>query len=285
MVNIKVNKLSSVKTQLPYEYYHLPFCKPEKIINSAENLGEVLRGDRIENSMYQIEMRMDEYCKVLCKVPINDKKHAQRFEKFIRDGYRVNMILDNLPVAMVRYRTDNSRTVKSYQRGYPVGYVDKFVDKFGGTTGQEKKKGKSKAAVFINNHLRFTILYHRDAETDLSRIVGFEVEPFSVEHSYDEPWDPLHTKLFTCNQAEGKTVTHEMEPMRIYKGAQVIFTYDVLFKPSQIKWASRWDTYLLMMDDQIHWFSIINSAMIVLFLSGKYTSAIILPAYLPIYHL
>ena len=51
LVNIKVNKLSSVKTQLPYEYYHLPFCKPDKIVNSAENLGEVLRGDRIENSM------------------------------------------------------------------------------------------------------------------------------------------------------------------------------------------------------------------------------------------
>lgn len=37
---------------------------------------------------------------------------------------------------------------------------------------------------------------------------------------------------------------------------------------SEVKWASRWDTYLMMMDDQIHWFSIINSVMIVLFLSG-----------------
>ena len=37
---------------------------------------------------------------------------------------------------------------------------------------------------------------------------------------------------------------------------------------SEIKWASRWDTYLLMTDDQIHWFSIVNSLMIVLFLSG-----------------
>jgi len=37
---------------------------------------------------------------------------------------------------------------------------------------------------------------------------------------------------------------------------------------SKVKWASRWDTYLLMTDDQIHWFSIINSLMIVLFLSG-----------------
>ena len=37
---------------------------------------------------------------------------------------------------------------------------------------------------------------------------------------------------------------------------------------SDVKWASRWDTYLLMSDDQIHWFSIVNSLMIVLFLSG-----------------
>lgn len=37
---------------------------------------------------------------------------------------------------------------------------------------------------------------------------------------------------------------------------------------SDIRWASRWDTYLKMTDDQIHWFSIVNSVMIVLFLSG-----------------
>ena len=41
-----------------------------------------------------------------------------------------------------------------------------------------------------------------------------------------------------------------------------------LLQQSDIRWASRWDTYLLMTDDQIHWFSIINSLMIVLFLSG-----------------
>ena len=41
-----------------------------------------------------------------------------------------------------------------------------------------------------------------------------------------------------------------------------------MLQQSDIRWASRWDTYLLMTDDQIHWFSIINSLMIVLFLSG-----------------
>ena len=43
----------SVKN-LPYDYYSLPYCRPDKIVSSAENLGEVLRGDRIENSPYQV---------------------------------------------------------------------------------------------------------------------------------------------------------------------------------------------------------------------------------------
>lgn len=51
---LKVNKLTSTKTQLPYEYYSMPYCRPEKIMPSAENLGEVLRGDRIENSPYEV---------------------------------------------------------------------------------------------------------------------------------------------------------------------------------------------------------------------------------------
>ena len=54
MLKVKVNKLTSTKTQLPYSYYSLPYCRPEKIVDSAENLGEVLRGDRIENSAYEV---------------------------------------------------------------------------------------------------------------------------------------------------------------------------------------------------------------------------------------
>ena len=38
---------------------------------------------------------------------------------------------------------------------------------------------------------------------------------------------------------------------------------------SDVVWASRWDTYLAMSDVQIHWFAIVNSVVIVLFLSGK----------------
>lgn len=91
LIGLKVNKLSSVKNVLPYEYYSLPYCRPEKIEQSAENLGEVLRGDRIENSLYQIQMRVDEQCKVLCRITALTTAQAKAFRTKIDDDYRVNM--------------------------------------------------------------------------------------------------------------------------------------------------------------------------------------------------
>lgn len=58
------------------------------------------------------------------------------------------------------------------------------------------------------------------------------------------------------------------EPQEDKPGDEVIFTYDVVFRASDTTWAQRWNTYLMGGDEQIHWFSIINSVMIVLFLSG-----------------
>lgn len=260
IVFMKVNKLTSTKTQLPYDYYTMPYCKPNPIVYSAENLGEVLRGDRIENSLYSLEMRNDMQCSVVCKIDSLSEQQTKDFETKIEEEYRVNMILDNLPVAMVKIRATEDgegETVerKTYERGYPVGFKASVEE-----GGEEKS--------FLHNHLRFTILYHKDQETDLSRIVGFEVEPFSVKHEFEEPWDDVSPTLTTCNPGRMQYVTHGLAPQIVEEGSEVIFSYDVLYKQSDIRWASRWDTYLLMVDDQIHWFSIINSMMIVLFLSG-----------------
>jgi transmembrane 9 superfamily protein 2/4 len=50
---------------------------------------------------------------------------------------------------------------------------------------------------------------------------------------------------------------------------QIIYTYDVKWERSDVTWARRWDVYLhANPDDEIHVFSIINSLMIVLFLSA-----------------
>eukprot|EP01023_Acetabularia_acetabulum_P005269 TRINITY_DN12148_c0_g1_i1.p2 TRINITY_DN12148_c0_g1~~TRINITY_DN12148_c0_g1_i1.p2 ORF type:complete len:227 (-),score=28.91 TRINITY_DN12148_c0_g1_i1:197-877(-) len=204
-------------------------------------------------------MRTDESCKILCRIEALSDVQTKVFQERIEDDYRVNMILDNLPVGMVKFREEEggmTQRIKTYERGFAVGLLALIQD-----NSEEYK-------YFLNNHLRFTILYHFDAVTDLSRIVGFEVEPFTVEHSYDGSFDGQETKLDTCNVGKQIRVSHEQKPQAVEEGKEVIFTYDVIFQKSEIKWASRWDTYLLMMDDQIHWFSIINSLMIVLFLSG-----------------
>ncbi|KAJ0800140.1 putative nonaspanin (TM9SF) [Helianthus annuus] len=44
---------------------------------------------------------------------------------------------------------------------------------------------------------------------------------------------------------------------------------------SDIKWESRWDTYLLIDDDQIHWFPILNSLMNVLLILAVVAAGIL----------
>ncbi|GJN15513.1 hypothetical protein PR202_gb02434 [Eleusine coracana subsp. coracana] len=249
---VKVNKLTSTKTQLPYSYYSLPFCKPNTIVDSAENLGEVLRGDRIENSPYVFEMREPKMCQVVCKTTINEKQ-AKEIKEKIEDEYRVNMILDNLPLVVPIARQDKDAVV--YQGGYHVGVKGQYA-------------GNKDEKYFIHNHLTFLVKYHKDETTELSRIVGFEVKPFSINHQFEGAWNDKQTRLTTCDPHANKVVINSDTPQEVEAGKEIIFTYDVSFEESEIKWASRWDTYLLMTDDQIHWFSIVNSLMIVLFLSG-----------------
>ncbi|XP_077222413.1 transmembrane 9 superfamily member 8-like [Tasmannia lanceolata] len=253
LLQVKVNKLSSTKTQLPYSFYSLPFCRPEAIVDSAENLGEVLRGDRIENSPFVFRMREPQMCNIVCKTTL-DAKAAKDFKEKIEDEYRVNMILDNLPL-VVPIKRQEQESATFYQHGFHVGLKGQY-------TGNKDEKH------FIHNHLSFLIKYHQDAQTDSARIVGFEVKPFSVKHEYDGEWMNEKTRLTTCDPHAKRLVLNSDSPQEVKDKEDIIFTYDVQFKASDVKWASRWDTYLLMSDDQIHWFSIVNSLMIVLFLSG-----------------
>ena len=64
----KVEALTSVRTQLPYEYYVLQFCRDGIDMSNQEalNLGEVLRGSRIYNTPYTFIMGMNQNCRILC---------------------------------------------------------------------------------------------------------------------------------------------------------------------------------------------------------------------------
>lgn len=267
MIDIKVNKLDSVQTQLPYAYYSLPFCQPAVIEEAAENLGEVLSGDMIETSPYEVLMRFEEACKVLCMIDYTADELAQ-FEEKIREEYRINWIVDNLP-ATTKFYTDTTDADEDgnpifyphYEKGFPLGYV-------GGVDNWDLP-GKS-GDVYINNHVRLTIQYHEETTFEGYRVVGFEVEPFSIQHQLDGAYAGSKTKLKTCSPLN-LVGQGNRQPQAINlggKGTSVVWTYDVRWEPSDVKWASRWDTYLKMTDSQIHWFSIFNSIMIVLFLSG-----------------
>lgn len=50
-VELQVVLLTSTKTQIPFDYYHAPYCQPDKITKEAENLGEVrfVRWRRVES--------------------------------------------------------------------------------------------------------------------------------------------------------------------------------------------------------------------------------------------
>lgn len=97
-------------------------------------------------------------------------------------------------------------------------------------------------------------------------------------------WKPGKPTVFGTNSV----------PQEIVADNEVAFTYDVSFEvysfvintslvlplpfsflldfilcqSGNIRWVSYWDSYLYMNGDQIHWFLIINSLIIVLFLSG-----------------
>lgn len=52
-LSVKTRKLASPKN-LALDFYSLKFCKPKQTYNSAGNLGELLFGDNIQNSLYNV---------------------------------------------------------------------------------------------------------------------------------------------------------------------------------------------------------------------------------------
>eukprot|EP00971_Amphidinium_carterae_P033122 651981-Amphidinium_carterae.1 len=111
---------------------------------------------------------------------------------------------------------------------------------------------------YVHNHVRLDLKYHQHDEDDGGYyVVGFEVQPATVVQNLREgngigcKEDGVPNRLFDLEDHD-----------------RISYTYDVVWTPSQIRWASRWDNYLKMSGGQIHWFSILNSLMIMLFLSG-----------------
>ncbi len=156
------------------------------------------------------------------------------------DKYRINWLVDNLPAASKWYTVPESedevdpeqpvKLVPHYDKGFDLGFV-----------GSADVPNSEPDVKYIYNHVHLIIYYHDDpANYKGSRIVGFEVDPYSIKHKM-EKGDPSDTnKPKTCDftRREGATQT-EYEPQRVsdIKKAEdktIIWTYDVTWRVSLV---------------------------------------------------
>ncbi|KAJ0265476.1 hypothetical protein HA466_0017530 [Hirschfeldia incana] len=268
-LNVKVNSLTSIETEMPFSYYSLPFCQPpEGIKDSAENLGELLMGDRIENSPYRFKMFKNESEIFLCQTEKLSGDGFKLLKKRIDEMYQVNPMLDNLPA--IRYTKKDGYVLR--WTGYPVGI-------------------KVQDVYYVFNHLKFKVLVHKYEEAaNVARVmgtgdaaeviptmgkgkesdepgymvVGFEVVPCSFAHNADSTKKlKMYERYTTPIKCDSTSVS-----MSVKEGQSIVFSYEVSFEESDIKWPSRWDAYLKMEGSKVHWFSILNSLMVITFLAG-----------------
>uniref|UniRef100_A0A8C8LN08 Transmembrane 9 superfamily member n=2 Tax=Oncorhynchus tshawytscha TaxID=74940 RepID=A0A8C8LN08_ONCTS len=257
-IEIFVNRLDSVESVLPYEYTAFDFCAIDSEKRPSENLGQVLFGERIEPSPYKFEFKKKVDCKPVCTKSYNtnkpeDKAHLDFLKKGMLLNYQHHWIVDNMPVTWC-YDVEDGQ--KFCNPGFPIGcYVTE--------AGRPKdacvvnSDFKDKDTFYVFNHVDITIHYHVvENEAAGARLVAAKMEPKSYKHTKVEAPDCAGGPMYLNNKFSGEL--------------KIGYTYSVQFvEDTHIRWASRWD-YILesMPHTNIQWFSIMNSLVIVLFLSG-----------------
>jgi len=262
IIPIRVNSLTSSNTVEPMWYYDLPFCEPDVIRETHENLGEILAGDRIETSAYEIRAGVTEQCKTLCARSLTGNQ-VRVLSSAIENEYRVNLLLDNLPVG-IRVEGRSSQAAVGNMNdfngilrpGYPLGKHPQ------GENGEESH-------VLLYNHVQFNILYEEADDEGGVRVIGFEARPRSIDHELQADGQSVLDEE-ACDQSAGQ---RPLELQRnVDAGAatttKVVFTYSVTWERTEVRWGDRWDLYLRTTAVQAHWFSIISSSVVVLLLTG-----------------
>lgn len=97
-VEIYVNKVGPYwNSHETYHFYSLPICRPTKIEHRSLTLGEVLDGDRMAKSLYDVKFRKDSENVELCTVELKsgDLNHLM---SAIEDFYYFEFVSDDIPM-------------------------------------------------------------------------------------------------------------------------------------------------------------------------------------------
>lgn len=127
----------------------------------------------------------------------------------------------------------------------------------------------------LNNHVELTIKFALDSSRKTEkpyRIVYFQVTPESIDYgtkSMDEA--KVHCRGRTIAATPQLDLKNLVRSTADKDSAKITWSYSVKWIPdTKTTWAERWNVYLNAShgEGQIHWFGIVNSLMIVLFLSA-----------------
>jgi transmembrane 9 superfamily protein 2/4 len=253
-LSMEVNAMTSVHTQIPKDYYHLPFCQPtDGVRMQYQNLGQFLTGNKIQSSAYDVNMLKETFCQTACQTTLG-KTDAHKLRMHIKDGYHNNWILDNLPSAAIGVNKASGERQERFTGGFPIGFIDTATE-----------------ISYIYNHVNIFVHYRSTADGD--SIVHFAVEPMSIAHEFQlgYEWDGYSPEgyanpLFTCDYEKHMERTQIKKNQVVEPGGRIIYTYDVVWKESDVAWSSRWDIYLSedrLVPAQVHW-RFINFVLVVL---------------------
>lgn len=192
-----------------YQYYDLPFCKPDHFVHKSEDLGEVLEGDRMVNTRYNITFMVDKAVENLCTVTLTPAD-VIKFKRAVEHDYYFQMFFDDLPL---------------------WGFVGKMKE----TENREPR-------YMLYTHIHFEVMYNGD------RVIEVAV----------------------------RTYPNEAVDISEEKDTEVKFTYSAQWDRTAVTFEKRMEKYqkhsFLPEHLEIHWFSIINSCVTVLLLTGFLTT-------------
>jgi len=192
-ITLWANKVGPYRNpQETYEYYSLPFCRPNEIIDRSEGLGEALSGYELIKSNFKILFKTDLNDEVICEVKEGlTQAQVDSFREAVKNQYWFEFFLDELPIW--------------------------------GLVGEDDS---------IWTHKQFVI------KTNQNRII--------------------------------EVTLHQSKAFKLKTGAPLSWTYSVKWENTDADFEERFDRYLddKFFEHQIHWFSIFNSFMMVIFLVG-----------------
>ncbi|KAK9120470.1 hypothetical protein Syun_018087 [Stephania yunnanensis] len=182
-----------------------PYNNPRE---KREDFGEVLNGDRLVDSQYELSFRVDKPNEKLCKKKLTREEVARLREAALKEYY-FQMYYDDLPLWA-------------------------FIGKVEGENNVDRSNNK----YFIYKHIHFDVAYNNNRVIEINT----KMEPDQMIDITDD------------------------------KEVEIEFSYSVKWKETEITFDNRMERYArsssLPQHLEVHWFSIINSCLTVLLLTG-----------------